>query len=167
MTKYWLKITIILYILWLILSGIFEPKFLIIGLVSSGIIARLCLSSMWVEDEKGEKRFGILDISLWKFARYCLWLFVEIVKASLDVAKLVVQPKMKIDPQVIEFDCWFDNPIGATILVNSIILTPGTVTLDVIDERHFIVHALTYDAAKGLLEGNMQRHIAALFEETP
>lgn len=167
MTKYWLKITITLYILWLILSGIFEPKFLIIGLASSGIIARLCLSSMWVEDEKGEKRFGILDISLWKFARYCLWLLVEIVKASLDVAKLVVWPKLKIEPQVIEFDCWFDNPIGATILVNSIILTPGTVTLDVIDERHFIVHALTYDAAKGLLEGNMQRHIAALLEETP
>lgn len=166
MIKYWLKATVILYILWLMLSGKLEAKFLIVGFAAAAVIAWLCLKSLWILDEKRERTYSLLDVSLWRFARYWLWLFVEIVKASLDVARLVVQPKMPIDPQIIEFDCKFDNPIATTMLINSIILTPGTVTLDVLDGNHFVVHALTYDAAKGLLEGEMQRHIAAVFRES-
>lgn len=166
MIKYWLKATVILYILWLILSGKMEAKFLIVGLAAAGVIAWICLKSLWILDEKKERTYSLLDISLWRFARYWLWLFVEIVKASLGVAKLVVQPKMPIDPQIIEFQWKYDNPIATTMLINSIILTPGTVTLDVLDGNHFVVHALTYDAAKGLLEGEMQRHIAAVFGES-
>lgn len=166
MIKYWLKSTVILYILWLMLSGKLEAKFLIVGLAAAGIIAWICLKSLWILDEKRERTYSLLDISLWRFARYWLWLFVEIVKASLDVARLVVQPKLPIDPQVIEFQCSFKNPIAVTMLINSIILTPGTVTLDVKEGNLFVVHALTYDAAKGLLEGEMQRHIAAVFGES-
>ena len=54
---------------------------------------------------------------------------------------------------------------ATSVLINSIILTPGTVTVEVSDEKHFVVHALTDDAAGGLLEGTMQRKIAELFGE--
>ncbi len=165
MVKYWLKATVMLYILWLMLSGKLEAKFLIVGLAAAGFIAWICLRSLWIPDEKRAHTYSLLDVSLWRFVRYWLWLFVEIVKASLDVAKLVVHPKLPIDPQVIEFRCSFQNPIATTMLINSIILTPGTVTLDVQEGNLFVVHALTYDAAKGLLEGKMQRHIAAVFGE--
>ncbi|MGC2872010.1 Na+/H+ antiporter subunit E [Ihubacter sp. mB4P-1] len=166
MTKYWLKATIILYILWLLLSGKVEAKFLLTGLVAAGVISWLCLKSLWIFNEKKQNAYSLLDISLWRFARYWLWLFVEIVKASLDVAKIVVKRKMPVDPQLIEFDCRFDNPIATAMLINSIILTPGTVTIDVLDGNHFVVHALTYDAAKGLIEEEMQRKIAAVFGQT-
>ncbi len=166
MVKYWIKGTVILYILWLMLSGKMEAKFLIVGLAAAGFIAWLCLKSLWILNEKGDRTYSLLDVSLWRFFKYWLWLFKEIMKASLDVARLVIQPKMPVDPQIIEFECKFDNPIAATMLVNSIILTPGTVTLDVLEGNHFVVHALTYEVAKGLLEGEMQRHIAAVFGES-
>lgn len=166
MIKYWLKMTVLLYALWLMLSGKLEAKFLIVGLLAAGVIAWICVKSFWVMDEKKEKTYSILEVPLWRFARYWAWLFIEIVKASLDVAKLVIHPKMPIDPQVIQFECRFENPIATAMLVNSIILTPGTVTLDVQDGNRFVVHALTYDAAKGLLEGEMQRHIAAVFGQS-
>lgn len=71
---------------------------------------------------------------------------------------------MNINPQIVEIDYAFDNPAAVTVFVNSIILTPGTVTVDVIDERIFRVHALTDRAALGLMDGEMQRRISRVFE---
>lgn len=54
--------------------------------------------------------------------------------------------------------------MATVLLTNSIILTPGTVTVDVKDDV-FTVHALTQKAADGLLEGEMVRRIARLYDE--
>ena len=165
MVKYWIKGTAILYILWLLLSGILKPKFLIVGFVTALIITMLCLPSLWIEGRDGKTKYCLLDISFFKLAKYWIWLFIEIAKSSISVAKIVVSPKMKMNPQLIEFDCWYKNPIATSVLINSIILTPGTVTVEVTDERHFQVHALTDEAALGLMDGTMQRKIADLFGE--
>ncbi|MBR3785110.1 MAG: Na+/H+ antiporter subunit E [Firmicutes bacterium] len=165
MVKYWVKGTAILYILWLLLSGILKPKFLIVGFVTSLIITFICLPSLWIEGRDGKTKYCLLDVSFFKLAKYWIWLFIEIAKSSISVAKIVVSPKMKMNPQLIEFDCWYKNPIATSVLINSIILTPGTVTVEVTDERHFLVHALTDEAALGLMDGTMQRKIAELFGE--
>ena len=167
MLKYWFKGTAILYVLWLLLSGILKPKFLIAGFVTSLLIVFICMPSMWIEGRDGKNKYCLLDISLFKVAKYWLWLFMQIAKSSIDVAKIVISPNMKkkMNPQLVEFDCWYQNPIATSVLINSIILTPGTVTVEVKDERHFIVHALTDEAALGLLDGTMQKKIAELFGE--
>ena len=165
MVKYWLKGTVILYVSWLLLSGILKPKFLIVGLVTAMFVAAICLPSIWIEGRDGKSRFCLLDVGFFKLAKYWIWLFIEIAKSSFHVARIVMSPKMNINPQLVEFDCWYRNPIATSVLINSIILTPGTVTVEVKDERHFLVHALTDEAALGLLDGTMQRKIAELFGE--
>ena len=80
----------------------------------------------------------------------------------LDEAK---KKKIEIDPQVIQFQCHFKNPIATTLFVNSIILTPSTVTVNVDHNNVFTVHALTVEAAEDLLAGEMQRRIARVFDE--
>ena len=44
---------------------------------------------------------------------------------------------------------------------NCITLTPGTLTLDIYKDR-LLVHALTENGEKGLLEGAMHRRVKAL-----
>ncbi len=167
MLKYWIKGTLILYGLWLILSGIFKMKFLLVGLLTSVVVSGICLPSLWIEGREGTTKYSLLDVSFFRVTKYGVWLLGEIAKSSISVAAIVLSPKMKekIDPQIIEFDCWYKNPIATSVLINSIILTPGTVTVEVLEEKHFVVHALTNDAAMGLLEGTMQRKIAQLFGE--
>lgn len=165
MVKNWLKSTVILYIFWLILSGHFEPKYLVVGFLASAVIARICVTLLSIKDRFDEPYF-VLDINLFKFAGYWIWLFTEICKSSISVAKAVLQKNMPIQPQLIEFYCEYRNPVAITMLINSIILTPGTVTIDVREESSlFVVHALTDHAAEGLLEGSMQRRIGRLFGE--
>jgi len=165
MMKNWLKGTVILFGFWLVLSGHFEGKYILAGLAASMVIARICVPLLSVRDRYDEL-YCILDLPLLRFIAYWLWLFTEICKASLAVAKTVVRPHMDIQPQIVEFYCAYRNPVAITMLINSIILTPGTVTIDVREDSClFVVHALTDYAAEGLLEGTMQRKIGKLFGE--
>jgi multicomponent Na+:H+ antiporter subunit E len=51
--------------------------------------------------------------------------------------------------------------IGRALYANSITLTPGTVSID-LGEDYVSVHALTEEGAQALIEGEMDRRVAAL-----
>ena len=89
---------------------------------------------------------------------YFPWLIWEIAKANLDVAKIIVQTEMPIQPQVIELTAGQVSDAGLVAFANSITLTPGTVTIGV-EGNAFLVHALTDDAAAGLASGEMDRRV--------
>ena len=56
--------------------------------------------------------------------------------------------------------------MASVILANSIILTPGTITVDVMEGGIFEVHAINKKAADDMLSGAMPKRVAALFGET-
>ena len=164
MLKQRLKGAAMLLVIWMILSGRAEAKYLIPGIAGCFIISFFCAPALIVRSETGKKDFNLLNVRLTAFFGYWLWLLFEIIKSSLSISATILSPKMHINPQIVEIDYAFDNPAAVTVFVNSIILTPGTVTVDVIDEHIFRVHALTDKAALGLMDGEMQRRISRVFE---
>ncbi|MEX1099024.1 MAG: Na+/H+ antiporter subunit E, partial [Bacteriovoracaceae bacterium] len=52
--------------------------------------------------------------------------------------------------------------MAKVVLGNSMTLTPGTLTLDIEDDR-FLIHALTRETAQVLIDGPMPRKVARLF----
>lgn len=162
MAKRWICMSALLFFLWVILSGKFEAKFIISGAVCSMVVAALCLTIMRVK--KGERSYFVVSVNPLKLFAYFLWLVKEIFFSAIDVCRAILSNK-HISPQLVRFRCSFENPSATVMLVNSIILTPGTVTVDVSDDDEFLVHALTDGAAEGLLEGEMMRRIARLYGE--
>lgn len=162
MAKRWICMSALLFFLWVILSGKFEAKFIISGAVCSMVVAALCLPIMRVR--KGERSYFVVSVNPLKLFAYFLWLVKEIFFSAIDVCRAILSNK-HISPQLVRFRCSFENPSATVMLVNSIILTPGTVTVDVSDDDEFLVHALTDGAAEGLLEGEMMRRIARLYGE--
>lgn len=152
----------LLFFLWVILSGKFEAKFIISGAVCSMVVAALCLPIMRVK--KGERSYFVVSVNPLKLFAYFLWLVKEIFFSAIDVCRAILSNR-HISPQLVRFRCSFEDPSATVMLVNSIILTPGTVTVDVSDDDEFLVHALTDGAAEGLLEGEMMRRIARLYGE--
>ncbi|MGN0732697.1 MAG: Na+/H+ antiporter subunit E [Emergencia sp.] len=150
----WIAASVLLFAIWIFLSGRFEVKFLMYGAAAS-VLAGWIFAK--INDEMG--------ISIPAFIRYFFWLVKEIIKSAWDITKVVLSPKMNINPHLIEFDLDYGSDAAATMLANSITLTPGTVTVDIRDSKHFVVHALTDAAAEGLLEGTMQRKVAEVFKK--
>ena len=148
-------VAVILIAAWLLWSGLYKPLLLGLGAFSCALTVLIA------------KRMGFFDTDVFAF-RYSLklfgfwaWLGREIIKSSLEVARIVLAPKLRIDPRVIEVDASDLEPVDQVLLGNSITLTPGTLTLDVYEGR-LLVHALTPEGAAALQRGEMQRRVAAL-----
>ncbi len=162
----WLELFIPILVMWFIMSQIFhEKKFIFFGFLSSLIISLFCLDSLAMDGIKSNKRYFILHINIFKFLGYFIWLLGQIVISSLDVTKVIFSGKGAIEQQIVWFRADYDNPAARALLANSITLTPGTVTMDIYDDGIYSVHALTNGAAQGLLNGEMQKKVAGVFNE--
>ncbi len=158
-----------LFIFWIILTGSFTTKSLIIGLMAALIVSRLCSPILYLPAAHTPgKSYAAFDLPYLKLFFYLFWLLGELIKANIQVALIVLNPKMPISPQVVTFKKPLDHPVAQTLLAKSIILTPGTITMDVEDDI-YTIHALTKDAALSLAplegEGEMPVRVGRLFNE--
>lgn len=165
----YIVLSVTLFSFWFILSGIMKAKFLIIGLATSLIAAWVSRPLLLLPSAGRSKEvFVAFDFPYWKYIVYWPWLLWEIVKANIDVVKLVLDPKMPIDPVIFTFRKNMSNPLAHVTLANSITLTPGTITIDIVDGVYYI-HAITREAAESLApkegEGEMPRRVGELFGE--
>jgi multicomponent Na+:H+ antiporter subunit E len=148
-----ISLGVVLAIVWLLLSGHFEPLVLILGLASCVVVVAIT-RRMDLIDHEGH------PIHLTRRATgYWLWLAWEVVKANIDVAKRVLAPNMNISPTMVRLTASQKTDLGLVIYANSITLTPGTVSVDV-EPGEILVHALSRDAAEDLRGGEMDRRVA-------
>jgi multicomponent Na+:H+ antiporter subunit E len=142
---------------WLVMSGFFTPLLLSLGAASVLLVLYIA------------HRMELYDRETFPFHlkghvfKYWGWLAKEIFKANIDVAKIVLAPKMPISPRVVRVKATQKTDLGLVIFANSITLTPGTVTID-IEGDEMIVHALSQELADGVLNGDMDGRVTA-FEE--
>jgi len=90
----------------------------------------------------------------------------QIVVSSLQVAYVVLRPRMPINPSLLRFKTKLPNISSKVILGNSITLTPGTITIQ-IDGDDFLVHALMDISTTGIIDGSLPEQVAKLYEKKP
>lgn len=149
------SLAVVLYLVWLLLSGIFEPLMLVLGLVSCLVVVAIARRMAVIDHEGHPIHLG------WKAVGYWPWLALEIVKANLDVARRIVAPGLPISPTLVKLKTSQKSELGQVIYANSITLTPGTVSID-IEGDEITVHALSADAAAELESGDMDRRVTAM-----
>jgi multicomponent Na+:H+ antiporter subunit E len=145
-----------LFVFWLLLSGHFDPFLVISGAVAAVAIA-LVGARIGYADEEGHPAELILP-----GLRYWPWLAKEIVKSTIDVARIILDPALPISPRLILVSPSQKTAVGKVTYANSITLTPGTITVEVGRHDHrFVVHALTEAGAAGVETGDMDRRVTA------
>lgn len=155
MVRY-LSLALVLLAVWLLLSGHYDP--LMIGLgVASVILTTWIAARLKIVDTEGHP----IHIAP-RAISYFPWLFWEIVKSNVDVARRVLSPSLPVSPRVFTVQSSQKTPVGRTIYANSITLTPGTVTIDVRGSE-LDVHSLTVESAAGIQSGRMDARIS-IFE---
>ena len=142
---------------WLTMSGHYTTFILSLG--AGSILFVLYLTRRMDFFDQDTFQFSIK----WRHLGYWIWLGKEIFNANIAVAKVILSPKLKISPQMIEFKSSQKTELGLVIFANSITLTPGTVSVDIEDDN-VIIHALTAELAEGVLNGEMDKKVTALEE---
>lgn len=153
------SVFVVLFAFWVLLSGYFDAFHLIAGIICAGIVT--IISHDLLVPGKGShilRKTG-------RFIIFIPWLLFEILLAGFDVAYRALHPAMPIDPIIVTFETSLRSDLARTTLANSIMLAPGTVTVDVKRGR-YVVHALCPEFARSLTDDAMlQKWIAAIYEE--
>ncbi len=148
----------VLFAVWLLLSGYFTPLLIAFGVVSCALVVAIT-SRMEVVDQEGH------PVHLtWRALTYWPWLMIEIVKANIDVGKLILLPSQKISPTMLRVKTSQTSDLGKVIYANSITLTPGTISVDVANDE-ILVHALSKSGAEDLMAGEMDRRVTIMAGE--
>ncbi len=129
----YLYTVIVLFIIWLFLTSSLDVQELEVGFVMSLIVAAFSYELFTTNGLRNlhPKRIAYAAA----YIPYFLW---AMIMANLDVAYRVLHPKRPINPGIVECKTVLKSDVGKLSLANSITLTPGTITLDVMGDRYFI-----------------------------
>lgn len=163
------KLVLGLFIFWILLSEIFEVKLILIGLTASLVGTYISREIMILyKNEDGEEIHG-MDFPVLKYISYWIWLVWQIIIANIEIAMIVLNPKLPINPQMVVFQQKMKNPLAHLSLANSITLTPGTITVDIDEDENYMIHSLTDSGAESFFfengQGDMRIKVAELFGE--
>lgn len=79
----------------------------------------------------------------WRILSLVLLFLYELVLSAWRVAVLVISPKMDLKPGIFAYPLAAERDVEITLLANLITLTPGTLSVDVSEDRKTLfVHAI-------------------------
>ena len=158
---------VFLYAFWLGLSGRTRPLELILGVFAVALVVTMTSHVAESHHPEGAALPGTHPerIRPLRLLLYFPWLLIQIVKANVEVAYLVLHPG-RLNPVLVEFRTTLHSEASQVLLAHSITLTPGTITIDVHDGR-YLVHAITPESAESLFQGHMQQRIQRIFDLDP
>ena len=155
--RHHILLLVILFLLWLLLSGHYGMLLLGLGLVSC-VIALLIYRKVFMIENLAR-----ISINPFGLVKYTGWLLLEIVRSNIDVLKAIISRK-NIAPDLFNLNAKDLSETGQVIYANSITLTPGTVSAE-LEDGVIRVHALLDGAESGFADNEMHSRVKALCEE--
>ncbi len=151
-----------LFLFWLLLSGSLAVETVAIGVLVAGLVA-LTLSAN-LSYLSGYRFTPASFVATLGFVGYFL---VQLVKANLAMAGLVLTPTLPVRPAIVRVRTGLKNPIARLLLANSITLTPGTLSVEMKGEWlyiHWVVaEATEVDAATRAIAAGFERYLEVMY----
>ena len=127
--------SVLLFVMWLILTSNIQIANILIGATVSFSIA-LLYTKLFTH-----KTFEF--ISPFWLGVYLWILLKNLIISNLRITKRTLSKDMKLSPAIVAVKTNLESDWKKLLLANSITLTPGTLTLDIVDDTLFI-HVIEY-----------------------
>lgn len=135
MLKYFL-LNILLTFVWVALSGQLNYPNFVFGAVAGFFILWLLAKN----SDQAEKEYFYRVPKIIVFILYFLY---DMLQANFQVAMDVITPNNNATPGVIKYDIDAKTDFEITMLANIIALTPGTMVVDIAnDKTHIYIHTM-------------------------
>jgi multicomponent Na+:H+ antiporter subunit E len=122
-----------LMIVWIAFTTSFDVQEVIVGAIITAIISIFTIPFFTC------CTLSILSPSRVFYMIYYLFVFIwELIKSNIDVARRVLTPSLPINPGIVKFKTKLPTDYSKMVLANSITLTPGTLSIDIIDDTFYV-----------------------------
>lgn len=145
-----------LFIVWLLLSAKLSALYIIIGIILSFLITLLS-NGIFYHDDDTYLHVPKLSILI----KFTLILIKEIYVSSIKHTINIL--KKECDPIIVEVNLQVEDPLIITMISNAITLTPGTITVDAIGNKLYVL-AMKDDGDSGVaIEKNIKNTFENIF----
>ncbi|BCH60297.1 Na+/H+ antiporter subunit E [Agrobacterium vitis] len=154
-----LILNLLMVIIWVAVTGSASLHNLLFGFVLSLAVVGL------LREQIG----GVSYLTrVWRILSLLLLFLSELAKSAWKVTIMVLSPGLDIKPGIFAFPLSVERDFEITLLANLITLTPGTLSVDVSEDRKILyVHALDCsdpDAARRDIAEGFERKIREAFQ---
>ncbi|ADI15780.1 Na+/H+ antiporter subunit E [Truepera radiovictrix] len=150
-------LNVLLAILWMAINSNFSPASLVVGFLIGYLVVGFA-----------QPLFGGSGYMarLWYAVYFALFFLGELFRSSFRVAADVLRPKLRqnISPAIVAVPLDVEGDFSVTLLANVISLTPGTLTLDVSDDKRVLyIHSMyggdDPDAVRREIKSGLERRV--------
>ncbi|AYM10154.1 Na+/H+ antiporter subunit E [Rhizobium sp. NIBRBAC000502774] len=145
---------------WLAVSGSVTPANILFGLIVSALALGLIRHQI---PEGGRHRLRPVRV-----LSLLLLFFKELALSAWKVAVMVTRPKLDVQPGIFAYPLRLTTDFEITLLANLITLTPGTLSVDVSEDKTTLyVHAIdcsNIEAAKNDIRNGFEKKIMEAFQ---
>lgn len=142
--------SLLLFVVWLLMNNSISPGQIVLGWFFA-ITIPLLVNGMRDEHPKLKKP--------WLAVRYFAMVLKDIFVANIQVAALVLGPLRKLQPGFVAVPIDLSSDVGITVLASTVSLTPGTVSVEVSEDKQWLyVHALHLENEQDLINEIQQRY---------
>lgn len=159
----YITIFILSLIFWLLLVFKITVPYLIVGSVAA-LLCTLFFGRFFIKNV-----YKLLQPQRYFWFIVYLFVFIwECIKANIDVAYRVLHPAMPIRPGIVKVKTTLKSELARTLLANSITMTPGTITVDIIGDYFYIhwiyVRSEDPEVYTALIMGAFEKYIKRIIE---
>lgn len=146
----------VLAFVWMFLSSNYTGSAFIIGYLL-GIIFLLAVRKML------PGRFYLA--SIWALIKLAVLFLKELVLANIAVLKVVLKPKLDLEPAFFKYETTLTKEWEITLLSSLITLTPGTVVVHLSDDnKTLFIHAIDVDDIDDVIDSIRNSFEKAILE---
>ncbi|MGQ1784953.1 MULTISPECIES: Na+/H+ antiporter subunit E [unclassified Saccharicrinis] len=148
---------------WLLLTFSLSLQNIMVGVVAA------LLTVLFFGNFFPEKTARLLQPQRYLWFIVYLFIFIwECLKANFDVAYRVLHPAMPIKPGIVKIEMSLKTDLARTILANSITMTPGTITVDMIGDLLYVhwiyISSTDPEVYSKKIAGRFEKYIKKIFE---
>jgi multicomponent Na+:H+ antiporter subunit E len=159
----YLTLFILSLIFWLLLTFELKMPNIIVGIVAS-LLCSLIFGRFFITNT-----YKLLQPRryFWFLVFFLVFIW-ECIKANLDVAYRVLHPAMPIRPGIVKVRTTLKSDLAKMLLANSITMTPGTISVDIIDDFLYIhwiyIRSEDPEIYTGMITGAFEKYIKRIIE---
>lgn len=141
------RLAIVLVIIWLLLSGMYEPLMLSFGVAS--VLFALYLTQRMVNIDQERYRFFVTG----SFIGFLIKLAGKVVSSNVDVSLRILGFR-PVESTFITIPMPYEDDVAKVLYANAITLTPGSSSIALSDDT-LLVHTISSSGAEDLANNDM------------
>ena len=136
---------LLFFVAWIVFNGRITVEIAIFGVIIAALMFAFICKFMGYSLKKERNLYKKIPL----FCKYVVLLIAEIIKANLAVCRLILTRREVIEPAIVKIHTNLKTESARVLLANSITLTPGTITVSLVDQE-LLVHCLDKSLAEGM-----------------